>query len=246
MAVICHTGLVPAIKSVRERVRAEVISEITTEARRQLAVHGASGLSLRAVARELGMVSSGIYRYFAGRDELLTALIIETYDEVGRAAERAATDSIGAAPAARWLAIARAIRAWALANPHEYALVYGTPVPGYEAPRDTVDPAARSALAMIAVAVDAHRAGLLVPPADVPMPLTGAVHDDIATLCETEGIDLPVQVMARLLVGWTQLFGLISFELFGQTTNVITAHDDLFDNASVAIAHFIGLSPASP
>jgi AcrR family transcriptional regulator len=219
-----------------------VVAEITAEARRQLAVDGASSLSLRAVARELGMVSSGIYRYFASRDDLLTALIIEAYDSLGQRAEEAARRSAGDSPVARWCAVARALRAWAIANPHEYALVYGTPVPGYEAPEDTVNPAARSALAMIGIAVDAHRIGALVPPADVPMPLSPGVHDDVAALLAREGIDLPVPIMARLLVAWTQLFGLITFELFGQTKNVIIAHDDLYDDAAAAIARFIGFS----
>ena len=217
------------------------MAEITAEARRQLAVDGASSLSLRAVARELGMVSSGIYRYFASRDELLTALIIEAYDSLGQQAEEAARRSAGDSPVDRWCAVARALRAWAIANPHEYALVYGTPVPGYEAPEDTVNPAARSALAMIGIAVDAHRTGTLVPPADVPMSLSPGVHDDVAALLAREDIDLPVPIMARLLVAWTQLFGLITFELFGQTKNVITAHDDLYDDAAAAIARFIGL-----
>ena len=170
-----------AIQGLRERVEHEVVGEITAEARRQLAVHGASSLSLRAVARELGMVSSGIYRYFASRDELLTALIIEAYDSLGQQAEEAARRSAGDSPADRWCAVARAVRAWAIANPHEYALVYGTPVPGYEAPEDTVDPASRSALAMIGIAVDAHRTGHVVTArrcADRRSP--PALHDDVA------------------------------------------------------------------
>jgi len=231
-----------SIKGVRERARAQVVAEITAEARRQLAVDGASSLSLRAVARELGMVSSGIYRYVANRDELLTALIIEAYDALGERVEEAVAGSAGSPPARRWLAAARAVRAWAIENPHEYSLVYGTPVPGYEAPRDTVDPAARSALAVIGIVVEAHRAGLVDPPSVVPMNLTTAVQADIAKLCEEAGLDLPVDVMARLLVGWAELFGLISFELYGQTQNVITAHDDFFDAAALTIAHTIGLT----
>jgi AcrR family transcriptional regulator len=231
-----------AIKGVRERVRAEVIGEITAEARRQLAARGASGLSLRAVARELGMASSGIYRYFASRDDLLTTLIVEAYDALGRRAEAAASESAGRSPAERWVAVANAVREWAVANPHEYALVYGTPVPGYQAPRDTIDPASRSIVAVVGVVVEAHRAGLVDEPGDVPIALSTASHADIAALLAGGDIDLPVTVMARLLVGWTQLFGLISFELFGQTNNVITAHGDLFDSASAAVARFIGLS----
>src|SRR3954471_22548964 len=111
---------------VRARVRAEMTDEIKTVARRHLASDGAN-LSLRAVARDLGMASSTVYRYFASRDDLLTALIIDAYDAVGEAAERA-----GAAPGQpldRLLAVASTIRDWALAQPHQWALIYGTPVP---------------------------------------------------------------------------------------------------------------------
>ena len=107
------------------------------------------------------MVSSGIYRYVASRDELLTMLIIEAYDALGATVEDAARRRRGAQPPAdRFVAAARAIRAWALANPHEYALVYGSPVPGYAAPADTIGPASRVTLALVGIVVDAHRAGL--------------------------------------------------------------------------------------
>src|SRR5947207_15382093 len=114
-----------ASRTARERVRAELTREITETARRHLATEGAAGLSLRAVARDLGMVSSAIYRYFPSRDDLLTALIIDGYNAVGAAVEAAE----GAVPRldfpGRWFATCRALRAWALAHPHEYALVYG-------------------------------------------------------------------------------------------------------------------------
>src|SRR5439155_24329940 len=134
--------------SIRARVRAELIEEIKNAARRQIATEGAS-LSLRAVARELGMVSSALYRYFASRDDLLTALIIDAYNAMGEASERAdegiadRTDVLG-----RWLAVARSLRAWALAFPHEYALIYGSPVPGYAAPQDTIGPSTRPVLVL--------------------------------------------------------------------------------------------------
>src|SRR4051812_34165194 len=128
--------------SIRARVRAEMTEEIKAAARRHLAADGAN-LSLRAVARELGMVSSAIYRYFASRDELLTALIVDAYDAIGSAAERAEAAVDRADLRGRWLTACRAVREWALANPHEYALLYGSPVPGYAAPQDTVPPASR-------------------------------------------------------------------------------------------------------
>src|SRR5215207_9080182 len=115
-----HPGRVP---TARERVRAELTTEITDAARRQLAEVGAAALSLRAVARELGMASSAVYRYFPSRDDLLTRLIIEGYDALGAAAE--AADDPADPPLDRWLAVCRTVRRWALAHPHEYALLYG-------------------------------------------------------------------------------------------------------------------------
>ena len=138
-------------------------AEITDAARRQLAEVGASALSLRAVAREVGMVSSAVYRYFPSRDDLLTRLIIDGYDEVGAAAE--AADAPDAPPRDRWLAVCRAVRAWARSHPHEYALLYGSPVPGYRAPQDTVPAAARVALVLGRILGDAAASGAL-PPAD--------------------------------------------------------------------------------
>jgi len=117
-------GLVP---TARERVRAELTADIADAARRQLAEVGAAALSLRAVARELGMVSSAVYRYFPSRDDLLTRLIIDGYDDLGATAE--AADRPSALPTERWLAVCRAVRGWAKAHPHEYALLYGSPSP---------------------------------------------------------------------------------------------------------------------
>src|SRR5438128_1453005 len=97
------------IRGARERARIEVTAAIKEEARRQLAAEGAARLSLRAVARELGMVSSAIYRYFPRRDDLLTALIIDAYDALGEAAEAALAASKASAPAGRWTAVCRAV-----------------------------------------------------------------------------------------------------------------------------------------
>ncbi len=130
-------------RTARDRARAEITAEILDAGRRHLATDGAAGLSLRAVARELGMASSAVYRYVASRDDLLTRLIIDAYNSLGAAAEvrEAAVDRGDLA--GRWSAICAAVRGWALANPNEYALIYGSPVPGYVAPPDTIAPASR-------------------------------------------------------------------------------------------------------
>lgn len=225
--------------SIRARVRAELTEEIKSAARRQLAVEGAN-LSLRAVARELGMVSSALYRYFANRDELLTALIIDAYDALGAAAETAdARYRRRADHAGRWLAVARAARAWALATPSEYALIYGSPVPGYRAPADTTGPASRGPLVLVGIVADAASAGAL---AEVPAPpLPAKLRPELAALADLLGHDLTPPVMARTMLAWTQLYGAISFELFGQLNNVVDRRDEWFDYQARSMAALIGL-----
>lgn len=231
------------IKGARERARSEVTAAIKEEARRQLAAEGAARLSLRAVARELGMVSSALYRYFPSRDDLLTALIVDAYDAIGQAAEAALAGSRGAPPTDRWVAVCRAARDWAVAHPHEYALIYGSPVPGYAAPQDTVGPAARVALALVAVVRDAHRAGLLGPPQG--RPLAVPVRTDAARLAADLAPELPVRTIAALVAAWAQVFGIVSFEVFGQFNRVVEAREPFFDQSAEALAAQIGL-PADP
>nr|WSW70768.1 TetR/AcrR family transcriptional regulator [Streptomyces sp. NBC_00995] len=232
-----------AIRGARERARIEVTAAIKNEARKQLAAEGAAKLSLRAVARELGMVSSALYRYFPSRDELLTALIVDAYDSLGEAAERAhraaAAQTAAARPGAhlaRWVAVACAVRDWALAHPHEYALIYGSPVPGYTAPQATVVPASRVGLVLIAIAEDAHREeGVGLPSlADELRPEAERIAADLAP-------GLPPAVAAPLVAAWSQLFGLVSFEIFGQFNRVVEAREAFFRQAVTELARTVGL-----
>ncbi len=157
-------------RTARERARAELTAGIKDAARRQLATVGADGLSLRAVARELGMVSSALYRYFPNRDELLTALIVEAYESLAAAAETA--DEPATEPRRRLRTVCAAIRCWARSHPHGYALIYGSPVPGYRAPPVTVESAARIPLVLLGIV----RAGWIADeagPADPTAPPTG-------------------------------------------------------------------------
>jgi len=225
--------------SIRARVRAELVDEIKSVARQHLAADGAN-LSLRAVARDLGMVSSAVYRYFASRDELLTALILDAYNSMGEAAERADAavtdrgDLVG-----RWLAVARALRAWALERPHEYALIYGSPVPGYAAPTDTVGPAIRPTLVLGRILADAGTAGKLLKRPGPPLPPGLAAEVRRIAEVAAEGVDAPA--MARGLIAWTELFGALSFELFGRLDNTIDERDDWFDHQMRAMVEWIGL-----
>lgn len=223
--------------SLRARVRAGMIDEIKAVARRHLATDGAN-LSLRAVARDMGMVSSAIYRYFPSRDDLLTALILEAYHALGDAVEAADAAVDRADLRGRWHAACRAARVWALAHPAEYALLYGSPVPGYAAPDDTVAPAARPPLILVGILRDGLAAGRLLPPDDeLPEP----VRADLAALAAEFFPGLPEALLARGMAGWTQLFGLISFELFGRLAGVIPRRDEYFDHQTALMADLIGL-----
>jgi len=175
-----------ASQTARERVRAELIREITEIARRQLATDGAAGLHLRAVAREMGMVSSAIYRYFPSRDDLLTTLIIDGYNAIGAAVEKAEAACPRDGYQGRWLAGCQAVRDWALAHPHEYALVYGSPVPGYEAPEQTIGPASRAAAVLGGIVSDAQRDGALTEPAAGP-PVPESLGPDAAQRLDSSG-----------------------------------------------------------
>lgn len=228
-----------APRTVRARARDELTREIREAARRQLAEHGSDGLSLRAVARELGMVSSAVYRYYPSRDELLTALIIEAYDAVGAAAELAEAAVRRSDHAGRWLAMARAVRDWAGQHPQQYALIFGSPVPGYQAPPDTVDPATRIPLLLLGILNDASAAGRVAPPADRPIPRS--VHRDLKALRTLVGADLPEHQLARAVMAWTQLIGSISFELFGHLKGAVVDYQAYFDYQMARIGQGLGL-----
>jgi AcrR family transcriptional regulator len=231
---------VNASRSARERVRAELIREITEIARRQLATEGAAGLSLRAVAREMGMVSSAIYRYFPSRDDLLTALIIDGYNAIGAAVEKAEATCPRDDYSGRWLAGCLAVRTWALAHPHEYALVYGSPVPGYRAPEQTIGPASRAAAVFGKIVSEAQHAGVMAEPAACP-PVPPSFQPDAARLRDTVLPGVPDDVAARTLAAWAALFGLVNFELFGQFENVVTDRETFFGHAASCLGRVVGL-----
>ena len=208
----CDTGEMSENRLTRADARLVQIERIKSTSRRLMAVKGAPGLSLREVAREMGLVSSALYRYFPTRDDLLTALIVDAYNDLGASAERAAQRVPRSEPRRRFHAAAAAIRKWAKSNPNEYALLYGSPVPGYQAPEFTVEPAARVALVLASTVTDAWRESRAANDEEHEALMKGVL--------ETRNLDgvmsgIPESVRARSLMVWSQIFGCISFELFG-------------------------------
>ena len=169
----------------RERYRQQIRAEVQGLAWAQIEQAGASALSLKAIAKQLGMTAPALYRYFASRDDLLTELILSAYRDLAEVVEAAST---GPAPA-RLDAMATAFRAWALGNPHRYLLIYGTPVPGYAAPPEATELASR----ILAPILDGFSAGL---PHDV----------------DPGGLD---PALRRSLAFWTRLHGVLSLEVAG-------------------------------
>lgn len=194
--------------------------EIVRIGREQLAAVGPTELSLRSVARELGVVSSAVYRYVASRDELLTLLIVDAFDELGDEVD-AALNRGGRHARAQIQQIASAVRDWAAREPSRYALIYGTPVPGYHAPAErTVDPGTRVVMALLGVVEQAYLDGAAAVPGG---PLPRPVRTDMDALRREYDLQMPAVLLARCFALWTGLFGAVSFDVFDQYgTDTIT------------------------
>ncbi len=236
-----HADYMPSRSaSVRARNRADLVLEIVAEGRRQLAVDGASALSLRAVARELGMVSSAVYRYVASRDELLTLLIIDAYDAVADAVQQADAGIDRADLTGRWRAASHAIRDWALAHPQEYALVYGSPVPGYRGNEQTTAAAVRITTVLGSILRDGSTvvaddisvwAGDPTPAKELTADLRQLMATPVFAFPDGTPAGIDPALMVRGLMAWVQVFGLVSFELNGQFANAVHEVDAMFAHA---------------
>jgi len=211
----------------RARARARTMEDIVRIGREHLAIHGAAALSLRAVARDLGVVSSAVYRYVRSRDELLTLLVVDGYCELADAVD-AALAAAPEDPIERFLVAGRALREWAVAEPARYGLLYGTPVPGYEAPAEqTVAPGTRVTGALLQICETAHRAGVLAAPDPVPQ-FSPALAVDLGRIRDEVGLSMPDWLLSRAISLWSGLIGAVSaevFEMFGA--------DSFTDNAEV-------------
>lgn len=214
-----------AVVGKRQQARDRIEARIIEVGRRHLSTDGAAGVSLRAIAREMGLVSSAVYRYVASRDDLLTLLLVDAYTELADAVDAAA----GAEDwAVRLVAMAHAARRWAVDQPARWALLYGSPVPGYRAPADlTVGPGTRVVGSLFAAVADGIAAGAISNPKDIaPQPTSedlGKVREEF----DFVGGD-PVLLQCFLL--WATLVGAISLEVFGQYgEDTLSAPEVVFD-----------------
>ena len=214
---------------IRARNRAGIEAELRAAARRQLAEVGPAALSLRAVARDMGMVPSALFRYVSGRDELLTLLIVEAYTSLADAVDEA-HDAVDPADLhGRWAALATSMRAWALANPHEWALLFGSPVPTYQAPSEqTTDPGTRVSRLLLAIGRDAALRGVA---GSAPFgPATNLISEPDVTSSGMSAVTL-----ANGLATWAMLVGAVSSEVFEQFGPQTIANHEAFFTYQVAI-----------
>lgn len=222
----------------RQLAREQTLRDIVRIGRAQLATSSPADLSLRAVARELGLVSSAVYRYVKDRDALLTLLIVDAYDELGAEVEAAVEAASRRSPVRRVQAAAQAMRAWGHREPSRFALLYGTPVPGYAAPPATTnEPGTRVVVALAAILEDAHRAGRL---REVPGPLPRLLRADMEAIRDEYDLTLPVTNLARGLGLWSAVVGAVVFDVFGQY-----GPDTLTDPAGFLDVHVAALAEAA-
>lgn len=195
----------------RERVREATREEIKALARQQMAASGTTALALNAIARALGMVPSALYRYYPDRDALITALNVDAFESLAEALHAADQSAPATAYGARLLATTCVYRSWALDHPVDFQLIFGAPIPGYQAPIEQTGPAMQHVFAVfLDILQTAHDAGQLRPVSNYqPAALEICDPDDIY------GKYAP-PVMYSGLVGWTTMHGVVALELVGQ------------------------------
>lgn len=192
---------------------------IKAAARSQMAAHGTAGLSLRAIARDLDVSAPALYRYFPNLDALITALILDGFNDLADTLETAEHTKPESQPRAQLRAALLAYRTWALAHPIDFQLIYGNPIPGYEAPAEITVPAAARQLEVLGrITQRAVETGqIALRPELVTMPASVRAH--LERLAQPYGTT--PEVLHTCMLGWTRIHGAIQLELFGHTPPIV-------------------------
>ncbi|WP_028707335.1 TetR/AcrR family transcriptional regulator [Propionicicella superfundia] len=228
---------------VRAERRETTQRAVLTAGLRLLADGGSDALTVRGLARELDLVPSALYRYVANRDDLLTMLVAHAHGDLADTVQDAhdrvrATDLHG-----RWRAIAHAIRDWASAHPHEFALIFGTPVPGYHAPAErTTEPGTRVHLLLAHLGADAAAAGRRPPAADSYRDAAERALPAVQTFLAADGVTLGPEWILAGLAAWHLVMGAVISERFGHLGESV--EPDAYFDGIVRIGERILLGPA--
>ena len=196
----------------RERFREETKTEAKRIALEQLAEQGIPGVSVNAIAKRMGVTGPALYRYFKGRDELLNDLVRDAWHDLADTVEAAVAASEGASPPDRVRAFAEAFRTWGITQPHRYLLLFGTPLPGYHAPQDTILTAHRTMSALLGIL---PREGAATQGSSTQEPST--LDDQLVAWAGSRGEgNVPPAVLLTGLRAFTRLHGVLSLEVSGQ------------------------------
>lgn len=222
----------------RKRFRDTIREAIKVHARQQMSINGAVNISLRAIAREMGMTSPALFHYFPNYEALITELIVDAYNASADAMENAIVNIPEGAHRQKLSTLDHAYRNWALAYPQDYLLINGTPIPGYHAPPEVVQPASsRTFYIFMRVLESAYRANQLTLPQDYAQPLP-AMRALQQTWKQDLGVEVSVPVIHVALAGWGLLRGLIEMELYGGAPSVM---EEIFELEINAYLQRIGL-----
>jgi AcrR family transcriptional regulator len=230
----------------RDRVRAATVTEIKDTARRILVAEGVDGLALRAIAREMGMTAPALYRYFPSREDLVVHLIADLYGELADTMT-AARDALDPDDAPNRLStVCRAFRQWAVGHPREFALLFGSPVPGLQASRRGEE------------ATVAHEAGdrfggifaelvariYLTRPFPVPAEedIEPLLRQELTEWCTTFPVPLPIGVAQVFLSCWIRLYGTVAMEVFGHLKFAVADAEPVFEAELRDLAGKLGVA----
>lgn len=227
----------PTSPSRRERLRTATIAEIKDVARRLLVEGGPSAISLRAIARDMGMTAPAIYRYYAGLDELVGDLRNDLFDELRQVTERARAEVRDEAPMARLNEMARTFRRWALEHKEEFGLMLGPPIPGVSERRDRGEPdyaIANFGTAFLNEFAEMWKRGTLSTPP--PELLQERLGPHLGAFIADLGDALPLPVVFVFLTAWTRLYGIVAMEVFSHMEWAVTDVEALFETELVNFA----------
>ncbi len=233
----------------RDRVRAATIEEIKQTARRLLVAEGPDAVSLRAIAREMGMTAPALYRYFGSHEDLLRGvcgdIFAELADEIGAAIESAAAASGGDLPY-KVAEACRAFRRWALAHRPEFGLVFGTPLPGVDVEDDdlTEERARQFAGHFFGLFIELWRKDPFPVPA--PADMDPALRGQLARYQEGLGTDLPLGALLTFLRCWVRLYGIVSMEVFGHLGFALDDAAPMFEVMLAELAELVNLEYRPP
>lgn len=221
----------------------DMASQIKTAARRQMVQHGTAGITLRGIARELGITAPAIYNYFPRLDDLITALIVDAFTALADAIEAAEAGTPGETCGPKILAMCLAYRQWAVEHAVDFQLIYGNPIPGYVAPAEITVPLARRPFDGLArLFLEAYQTGELVVPTEYePVPASITAH--FAMWLPEAGYDFPDALLCLLMSGWARIHGMVMLELFEHLGPVVGDSAAFYRYELDAFLQQLGMTP---